>query len=65
MKWYNLDALHIACAEALNCEYFLTVDKGILRKAKAISGIDILSGSTKRLLVKQPRGENGCYDGKV
>jgi predicted nucleic acid-binding protein len=43
VKWYNLDALHIACAEALNCEYFLTVDKGILRKAKAISGIGILS----------------------
>ncbi len=38
-----LDALHIACAEALNCEYFLTVDKGILKKAKTISGIDILS----------------------
>ena len=38
-----LDALHIACAETMNCEYFLTVDKGILKKAKAISGIAILS----------------------
>ena len=38
-----LDALHIACAEAMNCEYFLTVDKGVLKKAKGISGIAILS----------------------
>jgi predicted nucleic acid-binding protein len=38
-----LDALHIACAEAMNCEYFLTVDKGILKKANTISGIVILN----------------------
>jgi len=30
-----LDALHIACAQALECNYFLTVDKGILKKAQA------------------------------
>ena len=36
-----LDALHIACAQALECEYFLTVDKGILKKAEAIAGIRI------------------------
>ena len=38
-----LDALHIACAEAMDCDYFLTVDKGILKKANAISGIYILN----------------------
>ena len=27
-----LDALHIACAVSLKCQYFLTVDKGILKK---------------------------------
>lgn len=38
-----LDALHIACAIALECEYFLTVDKGILKKTTAISGIHIMN----------------------
>jgi hypothetical protein len=27
-----LDALHVACAISLQCQYFLTVDKGILKK---------------------------------
>lgn len=38
-----LDALHIACAQALECEFFLTVDKGILRKAEAIAKIRIVN----------------------
>jgi hypothetical protein len=38
-----LDALHIACAQALECQYFLTVDKGILRKAAAIAQMRILN----------------------
>jgi predicted nucleic acid-binding protein len=38
-----LDALHIACAQALECEYFLTVDKGILKKAKSIAKIRIMN----------------------
>lgn len=38
-----LDALHIACARALECQCFLTVDKGILKKAKAKVGLRILS----------------------
>ncbi len=38
-----LDALHIACAQALDCQYFLTVDKGVLKKADAIMGIKILN----------------------
>lgn len=37
------DALHIACAKKLDCEYFLTVDKGILRKAEQVFQIQILS----------------------
>lgn len=38
-----LDALHVACAQALECEYFLTVDKGILKKANLVAGIRVLS----------------------
>ena len=38
-----LDALHIACAQALECQYFLTVDKGVLKKAEAIAKIRILN----------------------
>ena len=37
------DALHIACAKELDCQYFLTVDKGILRKAQRIAQIQILN----------------------
>jgi len=37
------DALHIACAKELNCQYFLTVDKGILKKANLIAQIQILT----------------------
>lgn len=36
-----LDALHIACAIALECDYFLTVDKGILNKSISISDIQV------------------------
>ncbi len=36
-----LDALHVACAMALACEVFLTVDKGILKKANIIENIQI------------------------
>ena len=38
-----LDALHIACARALACEFFLTVDKGVLKKAKAVSAVRIMN----------------------
>ena len=38
-----LDALHIACALVLACECFLTVDKGVLRKANAVTAIRILN----------------------
>ena len=38
-----LDALHLACAQAMKCDIFLTVDKGILRKAGVFDDIRILS----------------------
>lgn len=38
-----VDSLHIACAKALQCDFFLTVDKGILKKASNISTIRILN----------------------
>lgn len=38
-----LDALHIACAISLQCQYFLTVDKGILKRVTQISEITIMN----------------------
>lgn len=38
-----LDALHIACAQALECQYFLTVDKNILKRARAIPKMRIVN----------------------
>ncbi|MFO0794357.1 MAG: PIN domain-containing protein [Candidatus Brocadiaceae bacterium] len=38
-----IDALHIACAIALKCDFFLTVDKGILKKSTEISQIKALN----------------------
>jgi predicted nucleic acid-binding protein len=38
-----LDALHLACAEDLNCDCFLTVDKGILKKAAAVVAVRIMN----------------------
>jgi predicted nucleic acid-binding protein len=38
-----VDALHIACAIELNCEYFLTVDKEILKKVEYIIKIKIMN----------------------
>ena len=37
------DALHVACAISLHCEYFLTVDKGILKKSTEILKIKIIN----------------------
>jgi hypothetical protein len=36
------DALHISCAIAGGCEYFVTTDDGILKRGKDIQGIDVL-----------------------
>lgn len=38
-----LDALHLACAQAMACEVFLTVDKGVLRKADLFGGIRMMN----------------------
>jgi len=38
-----LDALHIACAISLKCQYFLTVDKNILKKMTKYSEIKIIN----------------------
>ena len=35
----KIDALHIACAIYAGCNYFITTDKGILKKSKAIKEI--------------------------
>jgi predicted nucleic acid-binding protein len=36
------DALHIACAFAGECDYFITVDKGILNKKEMVENIMIV-----------------------
>lgn len=38
-----LDALHLSCAISLECQYFLTVDKGILNKSNKIKNIIVLN----------------------
>jgi len=37
----NLDALHIACAVAAEADYFLTTDKGILKKSELIRDVQV------------------------
>ncbi len=39
----SLDALHISCAIAGRCAYFITVDKGILNKQDRIQGIKVIN----------------------
>ncbi|WP_207687516.1 hypothetical protein [Desulfonema limicola] len=39
----SLDALHIACAVSLQCQHFLTVDKGILKRITEYSEIKIMN----------------------
>ena len=38
-----LDALHVACALASSCQYFLTVDRSILGKAARITSITLIN----------------------
>ena len=35
----SMDALHVACAITAHADYFLTTDKGILKKSNLIPGI--------------------------
>ena len=37
------DALHLSCAVEAKCEYFITVDKGILNKNKLIQDVCIIN----------------------
>ena len=37
----RIDSLHVACAIAAKCEYFLTTDDRILRRRSQVSGINI------------------------
>jgi len=36
-----MDAIHIACAEAASCDWFLTTDKGITKKLQTLGGMRI------------------------
>ena len=36
-----MDALHVACAEAASCDWFFTVDRGILNKARTLTSMRI------------------------
>ena len=36
-----MDALHVACAEAARCDWFFTVDQGILNKARPLTSMRI------------------------
>lgn len=38
-----IDALHVASAIELNCDQFITVDKGILKKSHQISKITVIN----------------------
>ncbi len=38
----KIDALHIACAIYAKCNYFITTDKGILKKAKRIKELIVI-----------------------
>ena len=36
-----VDALHVACAESADCDWFFTTDNGILKKGKALTSMCI------------------------
>ena len=36
-----MDSLHLACAEAADCDWFFTTDTGILKKAKSIASVRV------------------------
>jgi len=37
----SADAVHLACAEAAGCDWFITVDRGILKKVRAIGDMRV------------------------
>ena len=36
-----MDAIHLACAEAASCDWFLTTDRGITKKLRVLGGMRI------------------------
>jgi len=40
------DALHLACADAADCDWFLTVDRGILKKIKTVGTMRVANPLT-------------------
>lgn len=36
-----MDAIHVACAEAASCDWFLTTDRGITKKLHELGGMRI------------------------
>jgi hypothetical protein len=38
-----LDSLHLSCAIDSECDYFLTVDKGVIKKSHLVSDIKIIT----------------------
>ena len=36
-----MDALHVACAEAAECDWFFTADRGILKKARNLTSMRV------------------------
>ena len=36
-----MDALHVACAEAAECDWFFTTDRGILKKARSLTSMRV------------------------
>ena len=37
----QMDALHLACAEAAYCDWFLTTDRGILKKVTTLGSLQV------------------------
>ena len=36
-----MDALHVACAEAAECDWFFTTDRGILKKVRSLTSMRV------------------------
>ena len=36
-----MDALHVACAEAAECDWFFTTDRGVLKKARNLTSMRV------------------------
>jgi len=39
----KMDALHLSCAEYAACDWFITTDKGILKKVRLLGGMRVAS----------------------